>query len=557
MERFDVATLQELAGERVFARGNDYHRDGNVRILALETGRVLAQVDGTETYRTEVTGRDRKIGGACTCPAYRDWGICKHMVATALAANASAGEGDDKGVGALARIREHLKTQSVQALVDMVIRQAERDPRLLAKLEMAATVKGTDAKTLSKQIRKMLDRVTRVGDYVEYPEVAEWAEEVDLVLDAVSDLVGTGNASAALDLACHAIDRIEGALDNIDDSNGDCIALLERARDIHLSAATAARPDPRELARDLFRRELGGQFETFHGSAALYADVLGEEGLAEFRGLAWDAWERHPPKTARSGGASVFNPAIEQLAVMLDFFAKREGDVELRIALRCKDLSSSGRYFSLVNFCLSLGRQQDALRWAEEGLWVFEDGPPDLRLVRMTADLFSQAGRGEDAERLLQRAFAKAPSLAAYISWKKLGGAPVLKAAVEMLERSATGQGRGLSAFSYSTDLLVQLFTHEKQMDDAWNAIRRHEITSSTAMELARASEATHPADAIGVYSARVDQLVQEGGASAYAEAVSLVGRMASLQGAAEQAKLVATLKERFRRKRNFMKLLA
>ena len=52
---------------------------------------------------------------------------------------------------------------------------------------------------------------------------------------------------------------------------------------------------------------------------------------------------------------------------ILDFFAERDGDVEARIALRMRDLSSPWDYLQLAEFCLSQGRQDEALRRAEEG----------------------------------------------------------------------------------------------------------------------------------------------------------------------------------------------
>ena len=90
--RFDVATLRKLAGAKVFARGEEYHADGQVELLSVERNRVLAQVAGSEDYRTVLTGRGKKIGGECSCPAYTDWGFCKHMVAAALAVNESGEE---------------------------------------------------------------------------------------------------------------------------------------------------------------------------------------------------------------------------------------------------------------------------------------------------------------------------------------------------------------------------------------------------------------------------------------------------------------------------------
>ena len=139
--RFDVAALREIAGDKVFGRGQAYHRDGQVEILAIERGRVVARVAGTEDYRTELTGRGEDIGGECSCPAFEDWGFCKHMVATALAANAQGGEADAEGVGAFARIREHLEQQGIAALVEMILGLAERDPALFRKLDMAAAIR--------------------------------------------------------------------------------------------------------------------------------------------------------------------------------------------------------------------------------------------------------------------------------------------------------------------------------------------------------------------------------------------------------------------------------
>ena len=91
-ERFDIETLRELAGDRSFARGKVYFRDGCVQILSLGSKRVVAEVSGTQDYRTVLTGRAEDIDGECSCPAFEDQGFCKHMVATALAANA-AGDG--------------------------------------------------------------------------------------------------------------------------------------------------------------------------------------------------------------------------------------------------------------------------------------------------------------------------------------------------------------------------------------------------------------------------------------------------------------------------------
>ena len=75
------------------------------------------------------------------------------------------------------------------------------------------------------------------GDKVlEYSEVPDWASNVEASLEAIADVASRSRAGLALELAEYAIDRIERAIDGIDDSEGLCSELLHRARDIHLAA---------------------------------------------------------------------------------------------------------------------------------------------------------------------------------------------------------------------------------------------------------------------------------------------------------------------------------
>ncbi len=532
--RFDVDALRDLAGETAFTRGEAYHRDGRVVILRIEPGRVVAQVGGTEDYRTELVGRGEQIGGECTCRAFEDRGFCKHMVAVGLAANAAGaagdGEGQGEGAGALGRIRAHLQARGVGALVEMILGLAERDTALFRKLDMAASLAHADDKTLEARLRKAIDDATRTRDYVDYRQAAGWAADVDEVLDAVADLVPAGRAGLALKLAQRAIDRIERAVESIDDSDGNCGALMHHAGEIHLAAARAAPPEPVQFARDLFAREMASNFETFSGAAALYADVIGEKGLVEYRRLAIEAWEKLPSRSGAMRAAhDEFSGDYYRLEGILDFFAERDGDVDARIALRAKDLSSPWKYLELAQFCLAQGRAADALRRAEEGLWVFEDDRPDERLVLFAADLLSKAGRDGDAQAHLQRAFEKAPSLELYIRLRKLGGEAARERAIKFLEAGPAKQMR--TRWHSAADILVRVLMHETMFDAAWAAVRKHQASMDMKETLAGASEATHPREALEVYAERVHQLAEAGGNPAYAEATALIAPHGRLAG--------------------------
>jgi tetratricopeptide (TPR) repeat protein len=552
--RFDIDVLRELAGAKAFARGEAYHRDGQVEILSIKPGRVLAQVAGTEDYRTELRGDGKEIDGECSCPAFEDFGFCKHMVATGLAANdLPAGEGD--GSGALARIRDHLKEKGVDALVEMILDLVERDPALFRKLDAAAAAIHDDDKTVGARLRKMIDSATRTGDFVDYRGASGWAAQVDSVLDGIAGLASGARAGLAVELVERTIDRIEQAIESIDDSDGHCSILLERARDIHLAAIHEVRPESIQLARDLFAREMKDDYGTFEGAVVLYGDVLGETGLAEYHRLAAEAWEKLPPCTGRRVEQELAQQEFlgnqGQLMRILDFFAERAGEVDSRIALRAKDLSSQWSYLKLAEFCLSHGREEEALRRAEEGLWVFEDERLDERFVLFAVDLLSKDGRKGDAEGHLQRAFEKSPTLELYKRLCEFGGVAARERVVKFLEaKQASGEK---IRWHDPGDLLIRIWMHEKMFDAAWAAVRKHGASMVLKEELARASEVTHPGEALEVYAAQVEQLANSG---VYAEAVKLIARTAQLRSASEQAAFVANLKARHGRKRNFMKLL-
>ena len=531
LTRFDVDTLRKLAGDKTFARGKAYFEDDDVELLVIEPGRVLAQVTGSEDYRTELRGRGNTIDGHCSCPAFVEWGFCKHMVAVGLAANA-AGEADVEGGGALSRIRTHLKTKRVDTLVEMIVQLAEQDIKLFRKLELAATALDGDDAVVEARLRKMIDGATRTGSYIDYESAPEWAAGVEQALEMIESLVSNSRAALALKLVVRAIDRIQRALGSIDDSDGECSALLHHAAEIHLAAVTAMQPDPVQLARDLFEREVEDEYDLFSGAVARYEQVLGERGLAEYRRLAEKAWQKLPARTASRANHDV-SAEYGQLIDILDFFAERDGDTDARIALRAKGLSSSYDYLQLAEFCLEHDRPKDALKFAEEGLWIFEGDRLDQRLLIFTSELLAKMGRESDAESHLWRAFEKAPTLELYERLRKIGGEAAHRRALQLLE--ALCHRKRSVGWQNPADLLVEILLQENAHDQAWQTFRKFGAAPSTHEQLVRATEKTHSGEAIAFYTASIEHLVGHGD---YEQAVELIARLAELRPAGEQTRI-------------------
>lgn len=563
--RFDIPTLREFAGDKVFARGVEYNEDGQVEIISIDRSRVLARVIGSEIYRSELKGTGKTFSGSCSCPAFSDWGFCKHLVATALAANDLGPEAVEQAAGRLSKIRNHLRGKGIEPLIDMIMNFVENDPDLLRDLELAITVETANDDTLFTQFKKAITQATRTHSYIEYGEAGAWAENVNHLLDQIAALIAGGRAKLVLRLLDYFFARMDQALQSIDDSNGEGGAVYAKACEIHLAACSEAKPEPVTLARELFRHETESDWDFFGGASETYAHLLADPGLAEYRRLASEAWQSIKP--VRPGGQRLHDEqsgARYRLGAILERFAERDGDIDARIAIRTKSLASAYDYLAIAKLCLDNKREADATKWAEDGLWQFEDGP-DERLVFFTADLYRRTGRETDATALLWRTFERLPSIELYRALKKSAGRE--KAAVETaceraigLLRAKLGQSDAKTRWSAPRELLLQVLMAEKLFAEAWQVVRSHSCSERQLLALAKASERSHPDDALSVYGQEVERLVDLGGQTNYEAAKTLITQMLSIRERRGQGTdhdiFLAEFLRRHKAKRNLMKIL-
>ena len=76
--------LRELAGPKVYARGEVYFASGHVRLHEHARDEAVGEVMGSHPYRVELALTSKGLVAECTCPAMSDHGFCKHAVALGL-----------------------------------------------------------------------------------------------------------------------------------------------------------------------------------------------------------------------------------------------------------------------------------------------------------------------------------------------------------------------------------------------------------------------------------------------------------------------------------------
>jgi len=70
-------------------RGRQYYHRGVVRIVSVDENGIIATVRGAEVYQVQLTQDEKEqFAHSCSCPAWANYGVCKHVWATLLAADA-------------------------------------------------------------------------------------------------------------------------------------------------------------------------------------------------------------------------------------------------------------------------------------------------------------------------------------------------------------------------------------------------------------------------------------------------------------------------------------
>lgn len=291
--------LRQLADPRSYARGEEYLADGRVQALSEHAGKIVATVHGSEPYSVELWQKGEELAYDCSCPRGEDGDFCKHCVAVGLAllngpSVKSAGTRSQPRHITLEDVRRHLDGETKAVLVDLLVDRAAQDADLFNLLRLRVAKQSHRGSVDIEEWKAVLRRTIDPGDFLDWRVVSHHAMRIDRVVDSLEQLITDGHASAAIELADYALQEVEQAIGSVDDSGGDMGGLLRRLEEIHHRACQQAKPDGVALAKRLFDWELRSGFDVFFDAVTSYADVLGRKGVAEYRRLAEEHWQKIP-----------------------------------------------------------------------------------------------------------------------------------------------------------------------------------------------------------------------------------------------------------------------
>ena len=567
--------LRDLTDRGSWERGLEYFEEDRVRSLVEDGGTVFATVEGQRLYRVRLTVLEDRVLADCSCPMGKAGVFCKHCVAVGLtyiegasSDGRAAGNASDDPLTDLDRIRQHLAGMDRSALEEMILDQALWDEGTMQRLIMESA--SQEASLDTKAMKRVITDATRTGGFVDYRRAGDFAMGIDQVVRGLGKLLEAGFAEEAIPLIEYALRRVERALLHMDDSDGHMSPILDGLQTLHHAACVAAEPNPIQLARRILDWELNGDWDTFYNAARIYADLLGEAGLAEYRKRAEAEWEQ-VPALGPGQERETFGGNRYRLTGIMEALATESGDLDALIEVMRRNLSSTDSYLRIAEACKAAGESDRAVAWAESGIEAFPD-KTDPRLCEFLVLEYRQLGREEDALDLAWRSFVDRPGLGEYQK---------LKAQVDRLDNWPAWREKALDQLQNEESAhdwfkpkvewrsgpvvygspLVAVFLWENAVEAAWEEARKGGCSLSQWLELAERREDEHPEDALRVRQDDVARLVNLTNNAAYEEAIEQVESIRRLLRRNGQEgrfqEYVATLQREFKRKRNFMKMLS
>lgn len=235
-ELITEAALRRLAGERSYARGLAYFESGAVIDLVRTDAAIKARVAGSDDYRVRLRAAGHEIDWSCTCPLGDEGTFCKHAVAAGVAWLHAGGKAFDE----LAALRSHLAAKSKEALIELLLEQASEDPELRALLA-SASLRETGNADL-EALKDALRRAFAVRGFIDYRDMRALLARAEPASALLRDLIASGRAAEALELADYAMRQGLSAYERIDDSAGGFGELLRKIAELHLEACRQTAP---------------------------------------------------------------------------------------------------------------------------------------------------------------------------------------------------------------------------------------------------------------------------------------------------------------------------
>lgn len=589
------SALAQLSGPAVFARGQTYASSSAIEELhtpTLEPGEqaaLCAVVQGTQTYHVRVwIDTEDELDGECDCPHAQDGNFCKHLVALCLnwrgVLGGAAPAQDPQAVKKIAAVAKCARTQAsnrealqrfvqgqnAAALAERLWAWAESDRNLMGDLKVWAAQHRAagDPKALRSAITELL-RNRR--DYLDWRESGAYAHQAGKVLPLLRESLQRDPAQAR-ELCEHALRCMYKVAENADDSDGEIGGLMEEVMDV-LAAALRAEPPPgawldRWMA--LMQCDPWGLW-----SEASILAVAGPAVQARYAAKAsadWQDWQRRhpsmaqPAKPGRADRSADYDHGRAQLRRRYLDSLRQQDEPRALLEAMVASAQMPYEFVELVELCEAQNWMREALQWARVGA---NNHPGDSRCEQALLRCYERDGWDDEALAIWRRRLEKDPEPATYQALLNAAERAGCDRAAYRGELFAWAEQRELVELDAERKrpvgyrsaepvrvvrVRVAWYLAERNLEQALALVQQPGTRCDARLLEALALQLPPEQHAAAVQLLqRVFEPLMARASSPYTEPLALVKKILQRMESAQQAPWLATLREQYKPKRNFL----
>ena len=550
----------------VYERGVDYAQKGYPEIIERDDNRIIADIEGGDLYRVTIEAVHDDLDVHCTCLAMRDYaGSCKHIIAVGLAALESKPD-KQKTPSRKQQISDYLDTRSAEDLKNMILDIVAKEKPVRQFLLRQAALQQNSGNTdkLFKTIKSQITEATRIRGFIDYYEAAGWFEPVIELIRMIRSVVLPKDPLSALKLCEYIYERLETAIDNIDDSNGESGEALDLLAPIFLESCAAAKLEPDVLAEKIF--SLKTENWLFDMGVYNAREALGEDGWPHYVRLVRQAYAALPApdsknRFGRSGPVTIYTPDNHnryKIRSMMEDVLKQDGALDEKIDFFAQELDWPGQYIHIAKLCEEEGELDRAAQWLDKGLAAFKDiAAQDLPWERIALHL-----KCHEYQKAQERLWDVFTTRRDYMTWDEVrkywlkipegarrSDLPALqKRALALLEKSLDDYR--------NRDTAIRIYLDMGKAQEAWKAFRKGSVQEELQTKIADALKTANPEKTLQIYTRLIEDKINQTDKKAYKVAVGYLEKIRSIMTETDFENRINDLRERFKRKRNLIKML-
>ncbi|WP_292391251.1 SWIM zinc finger family protein [Methanosarcina sp. UBA5] len=433
--------LQDWAGGKATAKGIKYQEEGRVKeIKCTPSGSLVALVEGTIEYFTEVSLENGKLSSICTCPVGHD---CKHGVAAVLeyldlidqgedvpvvteedflikrSRRGFAGAGTSKayeGEESPSTLREYLEKLDKPELIEILTTFAKKDNMLGRYLKDRQNLASENPEGVIGGIYSELDEIWRElksSDFWTYEgeEMPDFSE-VQVRLESLLD---SGHPDELLDIGKELMDRYKEIEEY--DEEGDIGTQISDCMDVVFRALSQSSLPAHEKMLYALEIELKDDYSILNEPALWREDYTQEEWKLFAEALKVRLQEAEKEKDI------VYDSSWERDYVVDRFIdaLRKAGLSEEIIPISELEAERTGNYTRLIRELLDSGQKKKAEEWIYRGIKELREYEPGTayELLQTLIEIKEKEENWSFVAALETEDFFRFPQLSSYIRMQK------------------------------------------------------------------------------------------------------------------------------------------